>query len=67
MVEEDPMSNYYDGFYIGLDERGGKDFYMLKGMFHTVASKKAMRIMKKAKLTNVRFESDQGFLCDHSV
>ncbi|MEM7110013.1 MAG: DUF1629 domain-containing protein [Bacteroidota bacterium] len=56
LVQGGPVSKYYKGLYVGLDEWDRSDFSMPKGTFHPIVTKKAMQAMKKAKLTNIRFE-----------
>lgn len=57
MIEGGPISNYYKGLYIGLDDWDGSDFFMPKGLFVPIVTKKVMQKMNKAKLTNIRFEN----------
>lgn len=56
LVKGGPKSRYYKGLYVGLDEWDGSDFFLPKGTFHPIVTKKAMQLITKAKLTNIRFE-----------
>lgn len=55
MVENGPVSKYYKGLYVGLNKWDGTDFFMAKGYFSHIVTKKTMEVIKKAKLTNIKF------------
>ena len=54
LVPNSPISKYYKGLYVGLDEWDGSDFFLPKNTFGTVISSKAAEILKKNKLTNIQ-------------
>lgn len=57
MIEGGPVSKHYKGLYVGLDDWDESDFFMPKGLFTKIVTKRAMEAINKAKLTNIRFEN----------
>lgn len=56
-VPNGPISKYYKGIYIGLDEWDNADFFISKGAFNTIMTKKAADILKEHKISNIKFEN----------
>ena len=56
-VPKGPLTNYYRGRYIGLDDWDGSDFFLPKDSFGVIITKKAANVIKKNKLTNVALEN----------
>jgi hypothetical protein len=52
-----PIVKYYKGLYVGLDTWDGSDFFLPEKNLGTVVTKRVVDILKKHKLTNIRFEN----------
>ena len=52
-----PISKYYKGLYVGLDEWDGSDFFLPKGSFGTIVTRRAADLLGRNKLTNIRLTS----------
>ena len=61
LAPKGPPSKYYKGLYFGYEEWDGSDFFITKGSFHIIVTKKVVQAVKKAQLTNIRFECLKDF------
>ncbi len=55
LVPTGPICKFYKGVFI--DSWDGSDFFTPKGTYHTLISKKAEKVLKENKLTNIRIEN----------
>lgn len=53
VVPEGPITKYYKGKFIGLDEWDGSDFFLPKNNYGTIVTRRAAEVIKSNKLTNV--------------
>lgn len=57
LIPNGPLSKYYKGLYVGLDQWDGNDFFLPKEYSCAIITNKSMEILKKNKITNVRFSN----------
>ncbi|TAF71904.1 MAG: hypothetical protein EAZ53_17250 [Bacteroidetes bacterium] len=57
LVPNGPVGKYYKGLPIGLDEWDGSDFFLPHNNFGAIVTSKVADVLKKSKVTNVRFEN----------
>ncbi len=51
-----PLTNYYVGLPIGLDQWDGSDFFLPSGSYHIIISKAVANAILKNKLKNIELE-----------
>lgn len=57
LVPNGPLGKYYKGLPIGLDQWDGSDFFLPHDNFGTIVTSRAVDVLKKGKVTNIRFEN----------
>ena len=57
LVPNGPLGKYYKGLSIGLDKWDGSDFFLPANNYGTIVRSKVVDILKKNKITNLRFEN----------
>jgi hypothetical protein len=57
LVPNGPLCTYYKGFYVGLDEWDGSDFFLPKYSYGTIISAKAADVIRSNKLTNIQLKT----------
>lgn len=57
LVPNAPLSKYYKGLHVGLDEWDGSDFFLPEKYFGIIITSRAAEVLKKNKLTNIRLEN----------
>ncbi|MEM0941183.1 MAG: DUF1629 domain-containing protein [Bacteroidota bacterium] len=62
-----PLVKYYKGLYIGLDKWDNHDFFIPEKTLWTTVSKRAVEVLKKNKLTNIRLKNLAEIETDHST
>jgi hypothetical protein len=57
LVPDTPLSKYYRGLHVGLDEWDDSDFFLPEKYFGTIITSRAVEVLKKNKITNIRFDN----------
>lgn len=56
LVKDGVVGKYYKGLYFELEEWDGSDIFVPKGTRYFFTNKKTMNILKKAKISNLKFQ-----------
>jgi hypothetical protein len=57
LVPNGPLSKYYKGLHVGLDNWDSSDFFLPEKNFGIIITQRAAELIKKYKLTNIRLEN----------
>jgi hypothetical protein len=57
LVPNGLLSKYYKGLHVGLDKWDHSDFFLPEFSFGIIVTQRVVEVLKKNKLTNIRFEN----------
>jgi len=57
LVPNGPLSKYYKGLHVGLDNWDSSDFFLPEKNFGIIITQRAAELIKKYKITNIRLEN----------